>query len=294
MQDDAPGTGTPDGPGRGDGHTPLEHFFREPAGAGTPDTRGPRHVQAEEPLGAGTPLLRARNLTMTGRESTVFGPLDLDLHTNGPTIITGQQGAGRSSLLLALTGRLRGVTGELVALPREGFAEVDGIAHPRALRKATSVARISGFADLEPNLTVGESRDERAIADGLGQRRGRERFREFEDLLGHNFDIDQMVSRLPAVEKTLLTIVLGALAPSHHVVLDDVDEDLTAAQLGFIHDAVTVLQLKDVHYVMTALDESFVPDGATVVHLRAPQRRTAPDFLPTHTFRTSDHTHEDA
>lgn len=243
---------------------------------------GPRHAPAHaaaEPDRGPTPLLlQARGLEMAGRSSMVFGPLDLDLRTDRVGVVTGQQGSGRSALLLALAGRLKGVQGSLLV------TDIDGIAHPRALRKQVSVARITDFAELEPNLTVAESRDERAIAEGIGTRRGRERFRQLEDLLDHRFQLDDWAGHLPAVEKTLLELVLGCLKPAALVVCDDLDASLTDAQLRWIHDGLAVLREDGNHFVVSMLDESPLPDDAHVVHLVPPPSRDA-DFLPTHPIR---------
>lgn len=263
------------------------HTTQEPTGA-----LPPRHVAPEPPVAphADQPLLlQARGLVMPGREHNVFGPVDIDLPDGSLGVVTGQQGSGRSSLLLALAGRLQGVRGELVV---DGL---DGIAHPRALRKQTSVARITGLADLEPMLTVGESRDERAIADGLGQRRGRERFRLLEQVLGHTFALDDQIGRLPAVERTLLTVVLGALAPSTLVVLDDVDDSLTTVQLEFIGDVMAALAEADgTRFVVSALEADALPSDATVVALEPPATRPAPDVLPTSAIRRRVAAHREA
>jgi len=200
-----------------------------------------------------------------------FGPVDHVVPAGQIGVVTGQQGSGRSALLLALAGRLKGVEGNLVV------GDIDGIGHPRALRKQVSVARITGLADLEPNLTIGESRDERAIAEGIGVRRGRERFGQLESLLGHAFDTEQWIDRTPAVERTLLTLVLGCLASSAYVVMDDIDESLTDRQLGWIYDGMDILLGQGANFVTTALDQSPLPEVATVLHLDPPAPRTAPD-----------------
>lgn len=216
--------------------------------------------------------MRAHQLELAGRESMVFGPIDFAPTEDHLAVVTGQQGAGRSALLLALAGRLKGVQGEL------HVGEIDGITHPRKLRKEVSVARITGLADLEPNLTIAESRDERAIAEGIGLRRGRERFTELESLLGHQFNKEQWIDRVPAVERTLLTIALGCLSPARYVVLDDVDESLTDRQLRWIYDGLEILHEQGNNFVLTALEQSPLPTDATVLHLSPPPSRTEPNF----------------
>ncbi|MFI6941037.1 ATP-binding cassette domain-containing protein [Streptomyces sp. NPDC050418] len=71
--------------------------------------------------------------------------------------VEGPSGSGRTSLLLALTGRMRAT---------EGHAEVDGLKLPRqaaAVRRISAVAHIPGITDLDPALTVAEHLHERLL-----------------------------------------------------------------------------------------------------------------------------------
>ncbi|WP_018545586.1 ATP-binding cassette domain-containing protein [Streptomyces sp. LaPpAH-108] len=82
--------------------------------------------------------------------------------------VAGASSSGRTSLLLALTGRMK---------PSAGTAVVGGLALPRrmaAVRKISAVANMAGVTDLEPALTVAEHLRERALL----QRRFGESLRE--------------------------------------------------------------------------------------------------------------------
>ncbi|OYO24973.1 hypothetical protein CGZ93_00410 [Enemella dayhoffiae] len=219
------------------------------------------------------PLLCADGLRMEGRRGSVFGPLDWELVAGQRGVLVGQQGAGRSALLLALGGRLKGAAGELLV------AGIDGIAHPRKLRQLTSVARISDLADLEPSLTVGEARDERALTEAIGVRQGRVRFTELQQLLGEWFDPEQVVGHLPAHRRTLLTAVLGCLRPSAYVLLDDLDASLTDRQLLWMHEQLDLLSTAGHTFIVSALDTAQVPAGANILHLDVHQPRHALDPL---------------
>ena len=48
----------------------------------------------------------ASGLTLHGRRGLVYGPVDLTLPAGAMLIVQGTQGAGRSSLLLTLAGRM--------------------------------------------------------------------------------------------------------------------------------------------------------------------------------------------
>ncbi|OYO13165.1 hypothetical protein BI335_13820 [Enemella evansiae] len=207
------------------------------------------------------PLLRARDLQLEGGRGPVFGPLDTQLYAGQRAVVVGQQGTGRSALLLALGGRMKGVTGELRV---DG---IDGIAHPRKLRQLTSIARISGLAELEPSLTVGECRDERSLTEAIGVRRGKQRFTELQNALGEWFDPEEVVEHLPAFRRTLLTAMLGCLRPAAYVLLDDIDASLTDDQQLWIHRQLDVLTEAGNTFIVSALDTAKAPPGAIILRL---------------------------
>ncbi|GGJ25150.1 hypothetical protein GCM10010121_040270 [Streptomyces brasiliensis] len=71
--------------------------------------------------------------------------------------VQGASGAGRTCLLLALTGRMRAT---------EGTATVGGARLPKqaaAVRRISAVADVAGATDLDPALTAGEHLRERAL-----------------------------------------------------------------------------------------------------------------------------------
>ena len=98
----------------------------------------PEHATPPTPEAA--PLLvQARGLEMAGRESMVFGPLDFDIPQGNIGVLTGQQGSGRSALLLALSGRLKGVKGHLV-INGEDVTRLASMAKLKAGRLVRQVA----------------------------------------------------------------------------------------------------------------------------------------------------------
>ncbi|OIK03316.1 ATP-binding cassette domain-containing protein [Streptomyces monashensis] len=99
----------------------------------------------------------AEGLGLKGPRGWAFRGVTLDAEPGALIAIEGPSGSGRTSLLLALTGRMK---------PTEGTAAVGGLALPRrmaALRRISAVANVAGVTDLEPALTVGEHLRERAL-----------------------------------------------------------------------------------------------------------------------------------
>ncbi|MFD9436822.1 ATP-binding cassette domain-containing protein [Streptomyces sp. NPDC060002] len=73
--------------------------------------------------------------------------------------VEGPSGSGRTSLLLALTGRMKAT---------EGTATVGGARLPKqlaAVRRVSALAHVAGVTDLDPALTVGEHLRERALLE---------------------------------------------------------------------------------------------------------------------------------
>lgn len=215
------------------------------------------------PADAGRPLT-ARGLTLRSARGTVFGPVDFDLPTGVPGVVLGTQGSGRSAFLLSLVGRMQGALGEL------HLGEVDGIRHPHRLRRATAVAHISGYVELEPALTVAEAVDERCLLDGLPRREGRRRLAELQDAVGFHPDPKATVGSLPAEEVTVLTCLLACLRPAEVVVYDDLDTSLTTPQLERVHHVLDVLCSLGHRFVVSALASSPVPAGAVILALPTP------------------------
>ncbi|MEV7285740.1 ATP-binding cassette domain-containing protein [Streptomyces sp. NPDC093252] len=101
--------------------------------------------------------MEVRGLGLKGPRGWVFRDLSFSAAPGTLTALEGPSGSGRTSLLLALTGRMRAT---------EGTATVCGARLPRGLaplRRVSALAHVQGVTDLEPALTVGEHLRERAL-----------------------------------------------------------------------------------------------------------------------------------
>lgn len=99
-------------------------------------------------------IARANNLALIATRGRVYGPLSCEIG-NGLTVVSGEAGSGRTSLLLTLAGRMKQSEGELSvlghALPRRA----------RAVQKATAIAGFHDIDALEESVTVGAAIRER-------------------------------------------------------------------------------------------------------------------------------------
>lgn len=103
--------------------------------------------------------VRARDLGLKGPRGWAFRGIAVEAEPGSLIAVEGPSGSGRTSLLLALTGRMR---------PTEGTATVGGFELPKrmaALRRASALAHVPGVTDLDPALTVGEHLRERALLE---------------------------------------------------------------------------------------------------------------------------------
>ncbi|MEU6081995.1 ATP-binding cassette domain-containing protein [Streptomyces sp. NPDC047108] len=92
-----------------------------------------------------------------GPRGWAFQDIGLDAGPGSLIAVTGPSGSGRTSLLLALTGRMR---------PAAGHADVAGLRLPQkmaAVRRISALGHVPGVAELDPALTVTEHMRERAL-----------------------------------------------------------------------------------------------------------------------------------
>ncbi len=235
----------------------------EASGRIGPTEAAPRH-SARDVTQAGV-ALQASGLELRTLQGRVFGPIDWVLPPRTHGAVLGVQGSGRSAFLLALAGRMRGLTGSLTV------GDLDGIRQPRHLRHRTAVARITDLVELEPGLTVAEAVDEHALAEGVSVRHGRATFEALTGTCGVRFERRARVDELSALDRTLLAALLACQRPAHHIVLDDVDDALTTEQLRHVYAVMGLLGDAGHYFVVSALESSEVPAGASVVHLAPPE-----------------------
>lgn len=99
----------------------------------------------------------AEGFGLKGPRGWAFRGIGLAAGPGALIAVEGPSGSGRTSLLLALTGRMKAT---------EGTASVGGARLPKqlsAVRRFSAPANVAGVTDLEPALTVGEHLRERAL-----------------------------------------------------------------------------------------------------------------------------------
>ena len=225
----------------------------------------PTPTPTEQPTPA--PVVEAQHLSLVGLEGPVFTDVSLAVQPGRLTVLVAPGGRGRSSLLLALCGRMRGCTGSVLWHGRPVRSGRD----LRAVRRGASVARISTFVMPEARLTVAESVVEHALLDGIRPAAAERAFAAAEDLLGVRLDRATLAERLTTYERSILAVALALVRPADLVVLDDLDADLDLDDQRRLADALVRLAASGHAVLASTTEPSSVPSDAVLVTLAAPQ-----------------------
>lgn len=172
----------------------------------------------------------ARRITACGPLGTAFESVDLEAEPGDLVAVTGPAGSGRSSLLLAVAGRLRLVAGELI---------VGGYRLPMrspAVRKLVAVARARPAIDLDQRLRVEELIVERCVTAPRSTTGAR--VAAALRLLGIDPPRDALLFELHPAEQTLLACALAVATGPGAVVVDDVDEGLEPGDVPWVWRAL--------------------------------------------------------
>ena len=100
--------------------------------------------------------VRASALQLDGRRGRIYGPVDLDIAAGSLNLITGRAGAGKTSLLLTLVGRMRPNRGAGLTVLDEPLP-----GHARAVQRRSAAVGVHGLDDLDEEVTVGATIRER-------------------------------------------------------------------------------------------------------------------------------------
>ncbi|MFI6643811.1 ATP-binding cassette domain-containing protein [Streptomyces sp. NPDC050504] len=185
----------------------------------------------------------AAGFGLEGPRGWAFRGVDVEAGPGSLIAVVGPSGSGRTSLLLALTGRMR---------PTEGSAAVGGLPLPdkmTAVRRTTALGPVPGVSDLDPSLTVDEHLRERAllqrrfggsVRDLLrprGERAAASRARVADALAAVGLNPRTLPKRgrtsvrdLERLEALRLSLALALVARPGLVAVDDADMKLSDAE----------------------------------------------------------------
>ncbi|WP_433662603.1 ATP-binding cassette domain-containing protein [Nocardia sp. CA-128927] len=205
----------------------------------------------------------ASNLAARGSAGCAFENVYLEIPAGRLAVVVGSAGSGRTSLLWALAGRLRLVTGRLVVGGRRYDEQ------PRAIQDLVAVARLDPGCVLDPRLRVGEVIDERALIGGA-------RFTAATldatfAAMGVAAPAAQLqVGELAPGEQLVLAVALAAAQQPGAIVVDDVGAGCTGGEARWVWECLRALTDHGCT-VIAAASESPPLDDVTVITLAHPR-----------------------
>lgn len=191
-------------------------------------------------------MIEALGLGLRTRRGWVYRDVDLSIPAGSLAAIAGPAGSGRTMLLLTIAGRAKPSTGEL----RVGEAVTRG-----DIRRAVSVARATGAVELDPDLTVGDSRREAGLLFYGADLDWAER------LVGLDLDGTTVVGDLAPDDAALFAVALAAAARPTAIVLDDVDSHATPDQQRRVWAALGAVAETGITAVATTVDPALAGDA---------------------------------
>ncbi|MFD7879890.1 ATP-binding cassette domain-containing protein [Streptomyces sp. NPDC059766] len=230
----------------------------------------------------------ARDFGLEGPRGWAFRGVSVEAEPGALIAIEGPSGSGRTSLLLALTGRMKAT---------RGTATVGGVRLPKqsaGVRRLAALANVPGVTDLDPALTVGEHLHERALLQrrfgnslrGLlrprAERSAEERLRVDTALAAAGLDPATLpkgsrtaVRDLERLEALRLSVALALIGRPRLLGVDDTDLKLSAAERADVWGLLR--SLADAGTTVVAVC-SEAPEGTTAVSARpASTAGTGPD-----------------
>ncbi|MHA7305080.1 ATP-binding cassette domain-containing protein [Arthrobacter sp. TMN-49] len=234
--------------------------------------------------------IHANNLALSAGRGPVYGPLTFELD-GGLSVLRGDAGSGRTSLLLTLAGRMR---------HHEGSLLVGGYELPRQLRavqKRTSVVGFAGIDELEESVTVGAALKERlawlspwwSVVRKLNDV-------DVAEICAPSFGgepiphANTVIWDLSDTQAFLLRIALAMMSSPKILFVDDLEQIRSSESRAILWDRLAYLagELTDVVVSASSLDAQLwdqldiqpnvVDLGA---HITAPAADVAPDTDPT-------------
>ncbi|WP_213814257.1 ATP-binding cassette domain-containing protein [Glaciihabitans sp. dw_435] len=246
-----------------------------------------------QPDGQGTQLaIRARSLKLVDRRTTVFDGIDIALPVGEMLVLTGVGGAGKTSLLLALAGRLKPTAGQLTVLG------LDLPAKAGAVRRRVAFTGNATVAALDDNLTVRQHIAEAIVLSGPWWKTWTTR-REVADVIDRANAIisemsavgastestpgqrsrleplnrDQFVAVVGPLPRLVLSVVLALISVPDMLVIDDVDalRDLRDRKLAWTSLAtIRTPKTQNLTIVATCQDAGELPSALMEAHDSTP------------------------
>lgn len=205
---------------------------------------------------ASAPFLQATALTAHGRQGPIFTDITLTAHLGQIVALTGDGGEGRSSLLLALTGRFP---------HRSGTLEVDGQTKPGQIRRRFTIAQAGPPIRFDDYATVATCiKETTTITKGAATRAN---INAWLDRLAVDIDTGDTYGFLPRIDQIRFTIACAAASRTPAIAVDDTDTGLDNCGAERVFEALRTVA--DAGQLVIAACTRPDPPADTLIDLRA-------------------------
>ncbi|RAG87689.1 ABC transporter ATP-binding protein [Streptacidiphilus pinicola] len=171
----------------------------------------------------GAPVAVAE-LSLRGPRGSVYQGVSFDAGAGQLVAVVGENGSGRTSLLLSVAGQMR---------PNGGTASVAGLPLPRraaAVRKVVALGAVAGVNDLDGALTVEEHLTERLLLRSHG-RRAHRRVAAALDAAGLTAEeLPLRADSLSALQAFRTSLAAALIGQPRVLAVDDVGDRLSAVE----------------------------------------------------------------
>ncbi|WP_199042792.1 ATP-binding cassette domain-containing protein [Glycomyces salinus] len=204
---------------------------------------------------ASPPFLAAEALSASGHQGPIFSGVRASAELGQVLAVTGDGGDGRTSLLLALSGRFALASGSLT---------VDGQTGPGEIRRRFTVAQATPAIGFDEYHTVAACiKETTAVSAGAASRAN---ILAWLDRLAVDIDTGDTYGFLPRFEQTRFAIACAAASRTPGIVVDDADTGLNGAGGERVFDALRTVA--DAGQLVLTACSRHDPPADTVVDLR--------------------------
>lgn len=234
------------------------------------DTGSAAQPESDDQAPEAVATLAAQGIGVRSQHGWIFRDIDLRARAGELVAIAGPAGSGRTTLLLALGGRLR-VHGALQVL---GEDTSRARASRSVLRRAV-VARAADVISLDPQLSV--ARNARDAADWARRPvvAAWDLLDSWRDRTGLPLQADRPAEDLGPLERLVLELALAQVAAPEIVLVDDLDAGLTTKERCRAWELVQEVASSGPTVVATALDPPAAADHVIQLGDHVSQRLAA-------------------
>ena len=212
--------------------------------------------------------IHAERVRLSSGGHRILPAITFDAAVGSIVALVGASGTGKTSLLLALAGRMRGWNGSIRVFGAD--AARDG----KRVRQLVGLGLMPGINDLSPALTPAQHVAEQRAFAPRSQRSPRT------DVLARvrlDAAASIQVKLLDAEQCVRLGIALALVRDVRVLVVDDLDRDLDAEQRGRVVALLRELADEGLTVLVACVDEATASEADMVVAV------SEPDAAPAHT-----------